>query len=123
MRSMLTPTGPIIMSSAEWCDMPGMTLRIESPRAVGICMPGIFMESALVVAGAIFIESMCPRAESTCIAWPVSGIGIGIDIVSGFGGDVFAFGDLVVVFFDFFPLLLLAGVFLDFAAVGPVFFF
>ena len=53
--SMLTPTGPIIMSSAECCFMPGICMCVESVGVDGICIPGIFIESILAGAGSIFI--------------------------------------------------------------------
>jgi hypothetical protein len=55
---MLTPAGPIIMSSAVCGFIPAMPVRPESIGLDGISIPGIpgiFAESGFTAAGPIFI--------------------------------------------------------------------
>jgi len=67
--SMLTPTGPIIMSSAERCCIPGVSVCVESVGLDGIGIPamlGVFVASAFG-AGCTVIPSISLREESARI--------------------------------------------------------
>jgi hypothetical protein len=95
----------------------------ESAALVGISiagMPGILIESIFAGAGSIFIPGMFWCAESPCIAWEVSAIGIAIGLgATRFFVAVAAGADFLPAFVVVLPV---AG-FLACVVFGVVFFF